>query len=351
MQSIKDNRLETLGVRGQTIRLLTKLHYLAGKHANAAGVHPDLYKELRSNVVVQGTRSSNDIEGITLPLERYKPLILGNAEPTGRKEKLIVGYRDTLAFIHKEWPNISVTPETVKDLHRRMHAHVSESTGSFRDENVLIERDEGGETTIVYTPPPHQRVEDMMLELCRSYGRLHNAPHTDEFMLMAGFILDFTCIHPFKDGNGRISRLLTTLLAYKAGFEIVRYISHEKLVSDSKREYYAALTNSSENWLRGNHKWTSWIDYLASTFKNAYEELASRVEEAGNEKGYQSRRIREVIGQLPTKFTIRHIFDMLPTATRPTVNRVLADMRSSGEIKTVGAGPKAHYRKVSVMDK
>lgn len=352
MQSIAENRLDTLELRGGTARLLGKLYYLAGKQTTGAGAYRDLYDELRQNVITQGTRSSNGIEGIVVDEKLYLDLMRNKVQPTARNEKLIIGYRDTLDYIHTEHQRIEVTPETIKNLHLRIHAKTVDIAGQFRQEDNVIEREERGVRTVVYKPSPWTLVERQMTELCRVYNRLHGQPNTDEFLLMAGFILDFTCIHPFMDGNGRVSRLLTTLLAYKAGFEVVRYISHERLVDETRPAYYYALTESSKNWHRGQHRWLPWIDYLAQKFIDAHHELEERIANVGQEKGYQSRRIREVItDELPSQFTMSDIMQKLPSASRPTITRVLAQMREAGEIETGKAGPNAFYRKLSVLDR
>ncbi|HEY9720889.1 MAG TPA: Fic family protein [Oscillatoriaceae cyanobacterium] len=352
MQSIAENRLDTLVLRGETARLLGKLYYMAGRQTTGAGAYRDLYEELRQSVITQGTRSSNGIEGIVVDEHRYLELMKNKVQPSARNEKLIVGYRDTLDYIHSEHERIEVTPETIKNLHLRIHAKTGDIAGQFRQEDNVIEREEAGVRTIVYKPSPWRLVESQVTELCRQYNRLHGSPDTDEFLLMAGFILDFTCIHPFMDGNGRVSRLLTTLLAYKAGFEVVRYISHERLVDETRPAYYYALTESSRNWQRGQHHWLPWLDYITHTFIEAHRELEARLAGAGQEKGYQSRRIREVIThELPTQFTIADILEKLPSASRPTINRVLGQMREAKEIETGRAGPRAFYRKLSVLDR
>jgi Fic family protein len=352
MKSLEANRLQVLRISGEDMREIGQVHYHRGRQAVYAAAHRDLLEDLRQATITQGTRASNGIEGIVLPDERYQAVVFNNETPLTLHEQAVVGYRDALEYIHLYHDRLDLTPETIKDFHRRIYMHIpGYPSGTFRQElNEVVRTYPDGREEVVYTPPPHPFVEKLVVGLCTEYRRHLADARTDRFLLLAAFVFDFTCIHPFMNGNGRVSRLLTNLLAYKLGFEFVRYIPHERIVFETKDSYYAALTNSSAGWLRDQHNWTPWLRYLAMVFARAGAEMEERLAATKGGKGYKSDRIRDVIQNLPSQFTIRDIIKVLPQTPRPTIMYVLNEERQAGRIEGIGRGPKAGYRKVSVMD-
>lgn len=350
MPSLEANALAALNLHGRLVKSIGEVHYHHGRQVVFASVKRDLLEELRITSILQGTESSNGIEGIVLDRERYHAIMTNHEPPTTRSEQEVAGYRDALDFIHTHFAQLEVTPETIKDLHRRIYSYSPEQGGEYRKENVSIVRRGGAEEpSIAFTPSPWELVERQMVDLCRNYRRLFNDAETDAFLLLAAFVFDFTCIHPFTNGNGRVSRLLTTLLAYKAGFEFVRYIALERIVFNTKSLYYYSLSESSLHWHRSQHRLEPWLSYLADTFNEGYRELDERLSKT-EMRGHKSERVREAIQQAPSIFTIRDLIMACPSVMRPTIVKVLQEEKEVGHIIPLGKGPMAKYRKASVID-
>lgn len=232
------------------VALLTRIHEFKGEQALFIEAKADTLTKLVEIAKIQSTEASNKIEGIYTSDERLKKLVQDKTTPRTRNEQEIAGYRDVLATIHESFDYIPPKPSMILQLHRDLYKFSGMSYGgNYKTaDNVIAETDAQGNKTIRFQPVPAWETPEAVEALCRAYEEAVGTGEMDPLLLIPMFVLDFLCIHPFNDGNGRMSRLLTLLLLYRAGYIVGKYISIEKLIEESKETYYEALQQSSLNW-------------------------------------------------------------------------------------------------------
>lgn len=272
MMTFRSN-LADLNLPLGTVWLLTDIAEAKGRQDLHTQRPPEALTALRENTLVQSVESSNRIEGVTVAPDRLRPLVLENARPRDRSEEEIQGYRRALELIHGQAPDLAITP----DLLQRLHALIQEGSGDAgqwkRVDNEIIELREGAPPLVRFRPVGVAETPAAVEELCLLYRHAVNQSLAPPLVAVAALILDFLCIHPFRDGNGRISRLLTLLALYQYGYEVGRYVSLERIVEESQADYYEVLRVSSQGWHEGRHNPLPWLNYFLTTLKRAYREL------------------------------------------------------------------------------
>ena len=236
----------------QIVSYLTTIHEYKGKQHLIAERHADVLENLVEIAKIQSTESSNKIEGIYTSDERLKKIVLDKTMPKTRNEREIAGYRDVLNTIHENFQHIPIRDTFILQLHRDLYKFENASNGGrFKTaDNIIEEEDERGNKFVRFRPLPAWETPDAIINLCTAYNEAINKGEADSLLLIPMFIIDFLCIHPFNDGNGRMSRLLTLLLLYQNDYIVGRYISLEKLIERTKDSYYDALQSSSQGWMR-----------------------------------------------------------------------------------------------------
>lgn len=327
-----------------TIRLLGEYK---GKQELYARQTPETLERLTRVAVIESTESSNRIEGISAPPRRIKDLVAGKGHPHNRSEQEIAGYRDALALIHTDYRYMPVTPGLVQQLHRDIHRYLPGGGGRFKPvDNEIIQRGDEGAKTVLFKPVPAHQTAEHMAFLHDRFNSAWETPGTEPLLLIASYILDLLCIHPFLDGNGRTARLMSLLLLYKAGYEVGRYISLERIVEDTRSGYYDALQASSEGWHEGRHSLVPWWEYfLGVMLLTAYREFEGRVGTTTVTPGGKSQAVAATIQNLPAEFRYSDLADACPGVSRPTVTRVLQSLRSEGKIECIRSGRNATWRK------
>jgi len=271
MMSFRSNYLSALSLPLSSVWLLTDIAEAKGRQGLFAR-SPERLTSLRQTALVQSVESSNRIEGVTVAPDRLRPLVLEDARPRDRSEEEIQGYRRALELIHADARNLAITPE----LLQRLHAIIQEGSGDAgqwkRVNNEIIELREGAAPIVRFRPVSVAETPAAVEELCLLYRHALNQDLAPPLVAVAALVLDFLCIHPFRDGNGRISRLLTLLALYQHDFEVGRYISLERLVEESRTDYYEVLQLSSQGWHEGRHDLLPWLNYFLTILKRAYRE-------------------------------------------------------------------------------
>lgn len=334
------NRLLTPDV----VALLSAIHEYKGEQTRLE-IKKDVLASLVEIAKIQSTEASNKIEGIYTSDERLKMIVREKTMPKTRNEKEIAGYRDVLSSIHENYEYIYPRPSYFLQMHRDMYRYSGVSIGgSYKNaDNVIEETDENGNRFVRFRPVPAWETPEAVERLCTAYEEALRDPEHDPLLLIPMFILDFLCIHPFNDGNGRMSRLLTLLLLYRSGYTVGKYISIEKLIADSKESYYEALLESDSGWHEGENDYAPFVRYMLGIIAAAYREFSSRVLLVSKQGVSKPDRVREIIKNRLGRITKAEIMEQCPDIASVTVQRALTEMLNNGEIIKIGGGRYTSY--------
>ena len=332
----------------EIVQMVASIHEHKGKQELFLEANIDELKTLLEVALIQSTGASNRIEGIYTSDKRLEELVSQKAEPRNRSEQEIAGYREVLATIHESYEYITPRPNIILQLHRDLYSYSQGATGgSYKNsDNVIAETDAEGHQKARFIPVPAFQTADAMDELCSRFLDAWEADRIDKLVLIPMFILDFLCIHPFNDGNGRMSRLLSLLLFYKAGYIVGKYVSMEMLIEKTKETYYEALQASSTGWHECENSYEPFVKYYLGIILKAYNEFESRVEHLKNRSLSKPERIKAVIDHKVGKITKKEIMELCPDISKVTVERTLTDLVKSGYIAKVGAGPATAYVRI-----
>ena len=332
----------------EIVQMVAGIHEHKGKQELFLEANIDELKTLLEVALIQSTGASNRIEGIFTSDKRLEELVSQKAEPRNRSEQEIAGYREVLATIHESYEYINPRPNIILQLHRDLYSYSQGATGgSYKNsDNVISETDAEGHQKARFIPVPAFQTGEAMDELCTRFLEAWEADRMDKLILIPMFILDFLCIHPFNDGNGRMSRLLTLLLFYKAGYIVGKYVSMEILIEKTKETYYEALQASSTGWHEGENSYEPFVKYYLGIMLKAYNEFESRVEHLKHRRISKPDRIKAMIDNKVGKITKKEIMELCPDISKVTVERTLTDLVKSGYIAKVGAGPSTGYVRI-----
>lgn len=327
------------------VAMLTQIHEYKGEQALFIEAKADVLTKFVEIAKIQSTESSNKIEGIFTTDARLKALVMDKTRPKTRNEREIAGYRDVLNTIHDSYEYIPPKPSTILQLHRDLYKFGSYDVGGkYKSaDNIIEEEDEQGNKFVRFKPVPAWETPENINSLFEAFNEQMDKGQADPLILIPMFILDFLCIHPFSDGNGRMSRLLTLLLMYRSGYIVGKYISIEKMIEISKDSYYECLQASSYKWHENENDYEPFVEYMLGVILAAYREFSSRVEVLITSGISKPERIREIIkGNLGT-ITKTEIMNRCPDISQTTVQRALADMLKTGEIIKIGGGRFTKY--------
>ena len=329
----------------EIVAMLAQIHELKGSQKDFVSDKKDVLTQLVEIAKIQSTEASNRIEGIHTSNARLKQLVLDKTLPKNRSEKEIAGYRNVLNTIHESYTYIPPKPSIILQLHRDLYQFSGPAMGGYfkTSDNIIEEEDSAGHKYVRFRPVPAWETPAAMDTLCASFEEAVNDPALDPLLLIPMFILDFLCIHPFNDGNGRMSRLLTLLLLYRADYMIGKYISIEKMIETSKEAYYDALQESSQNWHEGKNTDGPFVSYLLGVIRAAYREFENRVKVVHDDGLSKPERIRKIIQDTLGKITKSEIMEKCPDISQVTVQRTLADLVKSGDILKIGGGRYTAY--------
>lgn len=347
MHSFQDDALTGLPLSHDMVRSVAKLHEYRGREQLYMQQTPQALKTLRQVAVIRSTESSNRIEGVVAAPDRIKALVEEKTTPENRSEQAIAGYRDVLGTIHAHYDSMSFSPNLVLQLHRDLLKFTDAKGGEWKStDNAITEYHPDGTEIVRFETVPAFRTPEAMGMLHTRFDRVWHAGTVDKLFVTAAYVLDFLCIHPFLDGNGRIARLITLLLLYKANYEVGRYISLEKLVEDTRESYYDTLYQSSQGWHESEHSLVPWTQYFLGVLLAAYEEFEDRVGELRTERGAKTQRILDAVERLPDGFKTRDVERLCPSVSRSLIRKVFDELKEEERIRAEGRGPAAVWRKL-----
>lgn len=347
MQSLDERFDHRLPLTHTLVRTLGLLREFRGKEELYRQQMPQALETLKQVAVIQSTESSNRIEGVTAPAQRIRELVANKTTARDRPEQEIAGYRDILNTIHGNHGAMKLTPGLVRQLHRDLFKYTDQRGGAWKSvANRISQVRADGTEFVRFDPVAPHLVNEAMEKLHRQLQSLWRADEVDKLLLIPVYVLDFLCIHPFRDGNGRIARLLTLLLLYQGGYEVGRFISLEKIIEESKETYYDALYQSSQGWHKGKHSLTPWTEYLLGTLIAAYREFEGRVGMVAGGRGAKTELVLSAIGSFHGVFTVSQIQEQCPTVGIDLIRRILREQKGAGKLKCLGRGPAASWRRI-----
>ena len=305
---------------------------------------PQELEKLVEIAKVQSTETSNEIEGIRTTNTRLKQLLSEKTTPRTRDEEEIAGYRDVLNVIHESYEYIPVTANYLLQLHKILYSHSGKSIGGkFKNvQNYISGIDANGKEYTIFTPLAPYETPPAIDEICEQFNRAIAEGDVDPLILIPIFIHDFLCIHPFNDGNGRMSRLLTTLLLYRCGYSVGKYISLEAKIAKNKNLYYTSLSDAQIGWHEGNDDPNAFIKYLLGTIISAYRDFEDRMELIA-EKLPAIDMVRKAVQSQIGKITKTQICELCPSLSASSVEVVLKKLVANGELIKQGAGRSTFY--------
>jgi Fic family protein len=331
----------------QLVMSMRTLGEFRGRQVLYAGQFPEVLETLRRTAVVQSIESSNRIEGITVAADRIVPLAEKQTKPQDRPEQEVAGYRDVLAAIHAGHSKLGLSAKLIREWHGKMHRYTSDAGGRWKDkDNAILEVRPDGKQVVRFRPVSAIGTPEFMKSLVTLFRKAMSAGEADPLLLIASFILDFECVHPFADGNGRIGRLLTLLLLYQSGYEVGRYVSLERIVEESKETYYEALYRSSQGWHKGQHDLRPWWEYFLGMLTAAYREFESRVGSITSARGAKREMVISAVEHLPKIFRFADLQQACPGVSYPTLRRALDSLRKSRKLRCIGRGRDAQWERI-----
>jgi Fic family protein len=335
-----DRQRPTLRAAGQ----LTAIGVLKGRAELYENQTPQVLEALRQVALVQSTESSNRIEGIEISAERLQSLMKEKTAPRNRSEAEVAGYRDVLTTIHTSALDIPVRPSIVRQFHRDLFQYTGTPGGEWKTaDNRIVDVLTDGTRVTRFEPVPAVHTPEAMARLCDGYEALIG--QVEPLLLIPTFVLDFLCIHPFRDGNGRMARLLTLLLLYHHGYSVGRFISLERIIEASKETYYETLHASSQGWHASEHDPNPWWSYWLGTLLAAYREFEERAGVLVTRRGAKTELLRQAIERMHGEFTARDLQRAVPDVSIDLIRRLLTQERKAGRLQCSGSGPAVRWRR------
>ena len=324
---------------------LTDLGEARGKQELFTRQVPQRLKALRQQALIESAVSSNRIEGVEIDPARVELVLLKRPALRDRNEEELRGYRDALQLIHEKSSKLAFSEDTIKRLHRQTRGEIWDA-GQYKDEPVdIIETLPGGRQRIRFATVKPKQTPAAMAELSKLWQRSQRERWVPLPIALAAANLDFLCIHPFRDGNGRVSRLLWLLQSYHIGLEVGRYISLERLVEQNKDRYYETLEQSSRGWHEGRHDPWPYINFVLYTMLSAYREFEDRIGRADSPKGEKTAIVQNAISQVADTFSVADLQKACPGISLDLIRHVLKSLRASGSVECLGRGPKSLWQK------
>jgi len=339
--------IKKLGIRTGIVSLTNKMESLRIKQKERSEKNPEAFIALESIARLQSVKGSNEIEGIITTDKRIREIVNKNSAPMNHDEMEIAGYRDVLDVIHGNYGSIGLSEDTVLRMHELMLSYTPQSGGRYKNEDNLIASIDGnGSMNVIFRPVPASETEASMEQLMLAYIDARDDSGIDPIILIPCFILDLLCIHPFSDGNGRISRLISLLLMYKNGIDVGRYISFEGQINKLKGSYYESLRRSSEGWHSNDNDYIPFIENFIFTLYTCYKELDKRFTVIEDKKVNKGNRVEAAVINSTAPISKKDIRELLPDVGSRTIEVKLSELLKDGKIKKKGTYKDAHYFRI-----
>ena len=345
--TLEPDYLENLNFTATDASALRRLGEYKGRQGLFTRQTPEILQSLQQVAIIESSESSNRLEGITAPRPRLEAIIRKASTPTNRSEQEIAGYRDALALVHESAEHMTFSVNIILQLHSMIYRYLPSHGGRWKmTDNEVVERNSDGAIARVrFTPTPAFATPTAMERLTLNYRQALTEFSVEPLVAIPLAIFDFLCIHPFADGNGRSSRLLTLLLLYHFDYQVGRYVSLERIIEESRETYYESLEMSSQGWHEGKHDIHPWLRYFWGVLLRAYAEFEERVGQIRTGRGAKTAHIQMVIDRRIAPFSISEIEAECPGISRDMIRVVLRQLREDGALIVEGKGRGSRWRK------
>lgn len=324
---------------------LADLGEARGKQELFTKQSPQKLKVLREHALIESAVSSNRIEGVTVDQKRVGTVVFGKRHLKDRSEEEVRCYRTALDWIHRAGTKIPISGKMILKLHQMSRGEIWDA-GKYKEKNVdIIEKLSGGRERIRFKTVEASKTPAAMKKLVEAWQDSLEERKVHPLIALAAFNLDFLCIHPFRDGNGRVSRLALLLQCYLLGYEVGRYISLERIIEQNKERYYETLEQSSQNWHEGKHDPWPYINYLLYILKTAYQEFEGRMGQIASSKGAKTELVTNAINHTGNTFRVSDLQKECPGVSIDLIRQLLKKFRASGRIQCLGRGQSAEWKK------
>lgn len=329
----------------EVVEMLSKIHEYKGEQNLFIATKPEVLTYLLEIAKVESTEASNRIECISTTDQRLKQIALDKTQPRNRSEQELAGYRDVLKTIHENFDYIFVKPSYIQQLHQQLYSYSGKDYGGkFKVVDNYISESHADDThRIRFMPVLAWETPDTIENICVAYNEAVDGKGVDPLLIIPMYILDFLCTHPFSEGNGRMSRLLTLLLLYRAGYLVGKYISIERIIEKSKETYYETLEKSYENWHEENNNYLPFVKYTLGVILAAYREFSDRAKILVTQNVSKPERIKELIKTHIGKITKHEIIKQCPDISEITIQRTLAELVANKTLIKIGGGRYTSY--------
>ena len=344
MRSFDYSKLKNYQWDSEVLGLVAQIHEFKGRQELYLKQKPAALEKLVEIAKIQSTEASNKIEGIVTTSTRIQQLCMDKTTPRNRDEEEIMGYRDVLNTIHESYEYIPIRSSYILQLHRDLYKYSEKAIGGrFKNtQNVIAENHADGTQRIIFTSLAPHETPGAIEEICKSFNHVIDSCEVDSLILIPIFIHDFLCVHPFNDGNGRMSRLLTTLLLYQQGYVVGRYISIESKIEKTKTKYYEVLEQCGKGWYEGQENPMPFVKYLLGIILAAYRDFESRINLV-DDKLPAIEQVRDAVKEKIGKFTKSEIMELVPSIGKASVENSLKKLTEEGVIKKHGKGKATFY--------
>ena len=347
MMTLRQFASKPESIPASTSWYLADLGEARGKQDLFTKQSPQKLRVLRDNAMIESAVSSNRIEGVTVDQARVRTILFGKPPLRDRNEEEVRGYRDALKLIHEQANKLPISEKTILNFHRMCRGEIWDAGKYKEKDGNIIERYPNGRERVRFKTVPAVKTPAFMKELVERWEQCLSEKWVHPLISMAAFNLDFLCIHPFRDGNGRVSRLLLLLQCYHLGYEVGRYITIERLIEQNKERYYETLEQSSEGWHQSKHDPWPYTNFVLYTLKTAYKEFEERVGQIASPKGVKTELVISAIQRHFGSFRISDVQKECPGVSLDLIRSVLKNLRSSGRVKCLGRGQNAEWQKTA----
>jgi Fic family protein len=345
MNTLRQLAAEPSTIPTRTSWYLADLAEAKGRQELFTRQTPQKLKALREHALIESAVSSNRIEGVEVDKSRIGTLMFGKPALRDRDEEEVRGYRDALKLIHESGAKLPITEATIKKLHKLCRGEIWDA-GKYKEKDVdIIQTYADGRSRVRFKSVPAKQTPQAMAEMVELWQRGLREKWVHPLVLVAALNFDFLCIHPFRDGNGRVSRLLFLLGCYHCGLEVGRYVSLERIVEDNKERYYEVLEQSSQRWHQGKHDAWPTLNFLLFILTQACKEFEQRVGQIKSPRGAKTELVKHAIESTAGEFGITELERACPGVSRDMIRLLLRDLKAAGRIECLGRGPGAKWRK------